>query len=67
MTVTVPLHSHDDPEDFFFLAGTQQVLIKDDQGLQLRDVHAGDYGHIPGGAAPYTPTAMCPASRRSSW
>jgi quercetin dioxygenase-like cupin family protein len=47
--VTVPVHSHDDPEDFFFLAGTQQVLIKDDQGLQWRDVHAGDYVHIPGG------------------
>jgi quercetin dioxygenase-like cupin family protein len=47
--VTVPVHSHDDPEDFFFLAGTQQVLIKDDQGLQWRDVHSGDYVHIPGG------------------
>lgn len=32
--VVVPLHSHDDAEDFFILAGTQQVLTKSDQGLQ---------------------------------
>src|SRR6185312_14982339 len=42
--VAVPLHSH---EDFFILAGTQQVLTKSDQGLQWRDVRAGDYVHIP--------------------
>jgi mannose-6-phosphate isomerase-like protein (cupin superfamily) len=30
--VAVPLHSHDDAEDFFILAGTQQVLTKSDQG-----------------------------------
>lgn len=47
--VTVPLHSHDDPEDFYILSGTQQVLIKDDHGLQWRDAHAGDYVHVPGG------------------
>jgi quercetin dioxygenase-like cupin family protein len=47
--VTVPLHSHEDPEDFYFLYGTQQVLIKDDYELQWRDAHAGDYVHVPGG------------------
>jgi quercetin dioxygenase-like cupin family protein len=47
--VTVPLHSHEDHEDFYFLDGTQQILIKDDHGLQWRDVHAGDYVHVPGG------------------
>jgi quercetin dioxygenase-like cupin family protein len=47
--VTVPLHTHGDAEDFFILSGTQQVLIKDDHGLQWRDVHAGDYVHIPAG------------------
>jgi hypothetical protein len=31
--VAVPLHSHDDAEDFFILAGTQQVLTKSDRGL----------------------------------
>jgi quercetin dioxygenase-like cupin family protein len=48
--VTVPLHSHDDAEDFFILSGTQQVLISSDQGLQWRDVNAGDYVHIPANA-----------------
>jgi quercetin dioxygenase-like cupin family protein len=47
--VTVPLHSHDDHEDFYILGGTQQILIKDDHGLKWRDVHAGDYVHIPSG------------------
>jgi quercetin dioxygenase-like cupin family protein len=47
--VAVPLHSHEDPEDFYILCGTQQVLIKDDDGLQWRDAHAGDYVHVPGG------------------
>jgi quercetin dioxygenase-like cupin family protein len=47
--VVVPLHSHDDAEDFFILAGTQQVLTMSDHGLQWRDVNAGDYVHIPAG------------------
>jgi quercetin dioxygenase-like cupin family protein len=47
--VVVPLHSHDDDEDFLILAGTQQVLVEDAHGLQWRDMHAGDYVHIPGG------------------
>ncbi|MCW2659244.1 MAG: hypothetical protein JWP83_396 [Mycobacterium sp.] len=47
--VVVPLHSHDDGEDFVILAGTQQVLTKSDRGLHWRDVNAGDYVHIPGG------------------
>ena len=45
----MPLRSHDDAEDFFILSGTQQVLTKSDQGLQWRDVNAGDYVHIPAG------------------
>src|SRR5258705_682007 len=47
--VAVPLHSHDDQEDFFILSGTQQVLTKSDQGLQCVDVNAGDYVYIPAG------------------
>ena len=47
--VVVPLHSHDDDEDFLILAGTQQALVEDAHGLQWRDLHAGDYVHIPGG------------------
>ena len=47
--VTVPLHSHDDVEDFFIVAGTQQVLVDGPGGLQWRDAHAGDYVRVPGG------------------
>jgi quercetin dioxygenase-like cupin family protein len=45
--VAVPLHSHNDAEDFFILSGTQQVLTNSDHGLQWVDVNAGDYVHIP--------------------
>jgi quercetin dioxygenase-like cupin family protein len=47
--VVVPLHSHDDDEDFLILAGTQQVLVEDAHRLQWRDMCTGDYMHIPGG------------------
>jgi quercetin dioxygenase-like cupin family protein len=47
--VVVPLHSHDDDEDFLILAGTQQVLVEDARGVQWRDLWAGDYVQIPGG------------------
>jgi quercetin dioxygenase-like cupin family protein len=47
--VTVPLHSHDDAEDFYIVAGTQQVLTRGNHGLEWRDAHAGDYVRVPGG------------------
>ena len=47
--VTVPVHSHEDAEDFYIIAGTQQVLTHGDHGLEWRDAHAGDYVHVPGG------------------
>lgn len=48
--VIVPLHSHEDAEDFFILSGAQQVLMPDeDRSLRWYDVSAGDYLHIPGG------------------
>jgi quercetin dioxygenase-like cupin family protein len=47
--VTVPLHSHEDAEDFYIIAGTQQVLTHGDHGLEWRDAHAGEYVHVPGG------------------
>lgn len=56
--VVVPLHSHDDAEDFFILAGTQQVLTKNDRGLQWSDVKAGDYVHIPAGV-PHAHRSVC--------
>lgn len=46
--VTVPLHSHNDFEDFYILAGTYQVLVNGDGGLEWRDAHAGDYVRVPG-------------------
>ena len=39
--VTVPLNSHADPEDFFILSGTQQVLIETDQGNVGQEPVAG--------------------------
>jgi quercetin dioxygenase-like cupin family protein len=48
--VTVPLHSHDDFEDFYILAGAHQVLVHGDDGPQWRDVHVGDYVRVPADA-----------------
>lgn len=45
----VPLHSHDDPEDFYLLSGSHQVLIQQAGGLQWVDASAGDYVRIPPG------------------
>lgn len=47
--VTVPLHSHDDAEDFFIISGTQQVLTQGAHGLQWREAKAGDYVQVAGG------------------
>ena len=46
--VTVPLHSHDDPEDFFIISGTQQVLTQGAHGPEWRDARAGDYVQVAG-------------------
>jgi quercetin dioxygenase-like cupin family protein len=48
--VTVPLHSHDDAEDFYIVSGTQQVLIETEHGLKWVDAHAGDYVRVSGSA-----------------
>jgi quercetin dioxygenase-like cupin family protein len=45
----VPLHRHDDVEDFLILAGTQQVLVEGAQGLEWAEVRAGDYVRVPPG------------------
>jgi quercetin dioxygenase-like cupin family protein len=47
--MTVPLHSHDDAEDFLVLTGTHEVLMRGAHGLEWTDAHAGDYVHIPAG------------------
>ncbi|WP_241666445.1 cupin domain-containing protein [Mycobacterium marseillense] len=46
--VTVPLHSHNDFEDFYILAGSYQVLVEGEDGAEWRDYHAGDYVRVPG-------------------
>ena len=46
---SIPLHSHEDTEEFFIVAGTQQVLTPGVRGLEWSDVYAGDYVHVPGG------------------
>jgi quercetin dioxygenase-like cupin family protein len=48
--VVVPLHSHDDAEAFFIVAGAQQVLTEGADGLEWNDVHAGDYVNVPPGS-----------------
>src|ERR1700724_622248 len=38
--VTVPLHRHEDAEDFYIISGTQQVLVTGENGLEWHDAHA---------------------------
>jgi quercetin dioxygenase-like cupin family protein len=47
--VAVPLHSHADPESFFQLAGTVQLLLPLEDQLRWVEKGAGDFVHIPGG------------------
>jgi quercetin dioxygenase-like cupin family protein len=46
----VPMHSHDDAEDFFILSGSQQVLVGDGDDMTWVDATAGDYIRVPGQA-----------------
>jgi quercetin dioxygenase-like cupin family protein len=46
--VTVPLHQHEDFEDFYIVAGGHQVLVEEDGRLEWRDAKAGDYVRVPG-------------------
>ena len=48
--VTVPLHGHDDAEDFFIVSGMQQVLIETDEGTVWVDARAGDHVRVTGSA-----------------
>jgi quercetin dioxygenase-like cupin family protein len=47
--VTVPMHSHEDAEDFYILAGTQEVLTQHPEGLEWAHARAGDYVRVPAG------------------
>ncbi|BBX93785.1 cupin domain-containing protein [Mycolicibacterium boenickei] len=46
--VTVPLHSHDDFEDFYIVSGGHEVLVAGPDGLQWREARPGDYIQVPG-------------------
>lgn len=48
--VTVPLHSHSDPEDYFIVSGAQQVLMETTQGMRWVEAQAGDCMRITGSA-----------------
>jgi quercetin dioxygenase-like cupin family protein len=45
---SVPLHSHDDAEDFYLLSGEAEALVQTQRGLEWRTVQTGDFIHIPG-------------------
>jgi uncharacterized RmlC-like cupin family protein len=45
--VMVPLHRHDDFEDFFILSGGHEVLVESDGRLEWVGASAGDYIRIP--------------------
>jgi len=47
--VVVPLHSHDDAEAFFIIAGSQQVLTQGAYGLEWNEFNAGDYVYVAPG------------------
>jgi quercetin dioxygenase-like cupin family protein len=47
--VTVPMHSHEDAEDFYILAGTQEVLTQHPEGPEWAHARAGDYVRVPAG------------------
>jgi quercetin dioxygenase-like cupin family protein len=47
--VTVPMHSHEDAEDFYILAGTQEVLTQHPEGMEWAHAYAGDYVRVAPG------------------
>ncbi|OBA71987.1 cupin [Mycobacterium sp. 1554424.7] len=49
--VVVPLHRHDDFEDFYILAGRHQVLVESGGSMEWREARAGDYVRVPGDVA----------------
>ncbi|HEX6925172.1 MAG TPA: cupin domain-containing protein [Longimicrobiaceae bacterium] len=46
----VPLHSHDDTEDFLVVSGTVEALRKVRDGHEWVTIKTGDFVHIPGNA-----------------
>jgi quercetin dioxygenase-like cupin family protein len=48
--VSVPLHSHRDPETFLMVSGEVEALTEADGGFTWVRVRPGDIFHVPGGA-----------------
>jgi quercetin dioxygenase-like cupin family protein len=48
--VSVPLHSHADPESFYLLSGEAEALVETAGEPQWQTLGPGDFIHIPGGA-----------------
>jgi quercetin dioxygenase-like cupin family protein len=46
----VPLHSHDDTEDFLVVSGEVEGLRQDSEGHEWISAKTGDYVHVPAGA-----------------
>jgi quercetin dioxygenase-like cupin family protein len=45
---SVPLHAHDDVEDFYVVSGEAEALVQTGQGLEWIAMQPGDFVHIPG-------------------
>lgn len=43
------MHSHDGADDFYIVAGTQEVLTQHPHGLEWQYAHAGDHVRVPPG------------------
>ncbi|RRI07763.1 cupin domain-containing protein [Mesorhizobium tamadayense] len=48
--VSVPLHSHHDPETFLTLSGELEGLAESRRGFEWIRIEPGDVFHVPGGA-----------------
>ncbi|AZN99804.1 cupin domain-containing protein [Mesorhizobium sp. M9A.F.Ca.ET.002.03.1.2] len=48
--VTVPLHSHADPETFIQISGEIEGLSQSPEGFVWVSIRPGDIFHVPGGA-----------------
>ena len=48
--ISIPLHSHPDPETFLMISGTVEGLICRDHDFNWTRINAGDIFHVPGNA-----------------
>lgn len=47
--ISVPLHSHPDPESFYLISGTLEVLSQQGDDFKWREVEPGEFVHEPSG------------------